>query len=249
MKTLIVDDEILARKKIVDLLEKYEQIEIIQECSNGRIAISEINKLKPDIVFLDIELKDINGFQVVQNISLKPLIIFISSQNQHALKAFDFGGFDFLLKPIKEDRLMATVKQALKFFEEKEKKNYTLGIISKSDFEIDPKKNMSFLPIRKGNKTILLETATIQYILASGSYSEVCTKDKKHVIRESLNHLMSILNSDIFFRIHRSAIINSKFIQEIVHSDYSEIDVRMEDEHLIRVSKSQKTQFLDKLGI
>lgn len=249
MKVIIVDNQMLARQQIATLVKNVNGFEIIQECSNGRSAISEINELKPDLIFLDIDLNDINGFQVLQNISIdpKPTVVFLSAHYKHALKAFDFGACDFLLKPIEEKRFSKTVQKILDRHSESteiDQKKYS-GSEKENKEE---RKFMSQFSVREGNTTILLKTSTIHYILASGYYAEIYTKDKKHVIRESISNLVINLNEDDFCKVNRSAIVSIEYIQEIVHSNYSEIDVRMKDNKLIRITKSHKKDFLKKIA-
>ena len=254
MKALIVDDETLARKRILNLLNTVDEITVVEECSNGKTAILKINELKPDIVFLDINMKDMNGFEVLQkvNITPKPIVIFVTAYDHYALKAFDFEAFDFLLKPYRDERFYKTIEKLLKLsqpeidlnFERKMNEFFKMNEERKQEKEI-----ASRLPVKQGHRTILLDPAKIKYICASGYYAEIYTEENKYVLRESLKKLIKQLNQQIFFRIHRSAIVNINYIQEIVHSDYSELDVRMKDNKLIRVSKSNKKDFLLQLGI
>lgn len=251
MKAIIVDDEPLARKRISDLLIELDTVEVVKECSSGKKAIQEINKLKPDVVFLDINLKDLTGFQVLQKIEVfpKPVVVFVTAHDKHAQKAFDFEAFDFLLKPFKEERFFKTMDKVFKTTQKQVDENFDkiLGQFFKHN-EKTTNKYPFKLAVRQGNKTVLLEKSKIEYILASGYYAEIYKKDKKYITRESLNNLIEILDPEIFFRVHRSAIINVNFVQEIIHSGFSEIDVRMKDNRLVRISKSQKRKFLSKIG-
>jgi len=254
MKALIVDDETLARKRILNLLTTVEKITVVEECSNGKTAILRINELKPDLVFLDINMKDMNGFEVLQNVTVspKPIVVFVTAYDHYALKAFDFEAFDFLLKPYRDERFYKTIDKLLKLsqqeidesFEKKIKEFFKLN-----EEKAQEKETVSRLPVKQGHRTILIDTSKIKYICASGYYAEIYTEESKYVLRESLKNLIKLLNQKIFFRIHRSSIVNLNYIQEIVHSDYSEMDVRMKDNKLIRVSKSNKKDFLLQLGI
>ncbi len=254
MKALIVDDETLARKRISNLLTTVEKITVVEECSNGKTAIQRINELKPDLVFLDINMKDMNGFEVLQNVTItpKPIVVFVTAYDHYALKAFDYEAFDFLLKPFRDERFYKTIDKLLNLsqpeidlnFEKKMNEFFKLN-----DEKMQDKEVASRLPVKQGHRTILLDPSKIKYICASGYYAEIYTDESKYVLRESLKKLIKVLNQKIFFRIHRSAIVNINYIQEIVHSDYSEMDVRMKDNKLIRVSKSNKKDFLLQLGI
>jgi two-component system, LytTR family, response regulator len=253
MKALIVDDEALARKRISLLLNSVDEISIVEECSNGKSAILKINELQPDLVFLDINMKDMNGFEVLQNLDTpkKPIVVFVTAYDCYALKAFDYEAFDFLLKPYRDERFYKTIDKLLKLsqpeidekFEKRMQDFFKLNVLQKEE------ENSNRLAVKQGHRTLLLNTAEIKYICASGYYAEIFVEDKKYVLRESLKNLVKSLNRKYFFRIHRSAIVNINYIKEIVHSDYSEVDVRMNDNKLIRVSKSHRKELLQQLGI
>ena len=253
MKVIIVEDEMPARKRIENLLLQVKQIEIIQECSTGRQAISAINDNNPDLIFLDINLPDLNGFHVLQEVKItpKPLVIFVTAYDHYALEAFDHEAFDFLLKPFKEERFFKTLYRVMALTKKENELRFDKRLNEIHEFIQRKEANnyITKLPVKEGNRTTLVEIDKINYVLGSGSYSEVYTQTKKHLLRESLNNLSGILNSDIFLRVHRSAIINLNYVQEIVHSNYSEIDVRMKDNKLIKISKSQKKAFLNKMGL
>jgi len=253
MKALIVDDEALARKRISNLLTSVEQIRVIEECSDGKTAISRINELKPDLVFLDISMKDMNGFEVFQNIKIspKPLVIFITAHENYAIDAFDHEAFDFILKPFRDERFYRAIDKLLKLSPKEIDQDFEIKMKEFFKLNIEEKKIQKSvrIPVKLGNRTILLESENIKYICASGSYAEIYTDENKYLIRESLNNLIELLGKKNFFKIHRSAIVNINFIKEIVHSEYSELDVRMKDNKLIRVSKSNKKGLLLLLGI
>ena len=253
MKALIVDDEVLARKRISNLLTSVEQINVIEECSDGKTAIVKINELKPDLVFLDVNMKDMNGFEVLQNVHItpKPIVIFITAYENYAIDAFDYEAFDFILKPYRDERFYKTIDKLLKLSPKEIDQNFEKKMqeFFKLNSEENKTKKPLRIPVKLGNRTILLESENIKYICASGSYAEIYTDENKYLLRESLNNLIELLGKKNFIRIHRSAIVNINFIKEIVHSEYSELDVRMKDNKLIRVSKSNKKDLLLLLGI
>lgn len=254
MKVLVIDDEELARRRILNLLEEVPEMEVLGECSNGKTAIRQINELKPQLIFLDINMKDMNGFEVLQkiNISPKPIVIFVTAYDSYASRAFDVDAFDFLLKPFKDQRFFRTTNKVLNLSRSEADSNFEKRI--KELFRIYSEEAGSpaihaKIPVKQGNKTVLLDPSNILYIIASGYYAELYCDNKKFLLRESLNNLEEILDSRTFSRIHRSTIVNINHIKEIVHSDFSEIDVRMSDEKLLHISKSNKKQFLEKIGI
>lgn len=254
MRALVIDDEELARRRVLNLLEEVPSIEVIAECSNGKMAIKEINQEKPDLIFLDINMKDMNGFEVLQKVTIdpKPIVIFVTAYDNYATRAFDVEAFDFLLKPFKDQRFFKTIDRVLKtskseadaLFEKRFGELFSVFSGAAGD-----SKPLYKIPVKQGNKTVLIEPGNILYIIASGYYAEIYTTSGKFVLRESLNNLEEQLSKKLFFRIHRSTIVNMDQVKEIVHSEYSEIDARMKDDKLLHISKSNKKEFLEKLGI
>lgn len=254
MKALVIDDEELARRRILNLLEDVAEIEVIGECTNGKTAIASINKLNPDLIFLDINMKDMNGFQVLQKVSItpKPIVIFVTAYDNYALKAFDVDAFDFLLKPFKDQRFFRTIDKVMRTSQKEADAQFEVRM--EELLEVYSKKGKESgkilkLPIKQGNKTILVDPSEIRYIMASGYYAEIYIENKKYLLRETLSNLEEILDGNSFLRIHRSTIINLSYVKEIVHSEFSEIDVRMTDHKLLHISKSHKKEFLNKIGI
>ena len=246
--TIVVDDELLARQRVLDLLSDYPEFEIVGKCKNGEEAITTINRHGPDVVFLDIQLKDMDGFDILHSINPKkfPLVVFVTAYDHYAIEAFNTFAIDFLLKPFRNDRFAESIKK-LKFnleandYEEKFKK-----LLSRFNRFSEVQFATSKLSIRQGNKTVIVAVDNINYIIASGYYAEIYTDEKKYVLRESLKNMVEKLHGNKFIRIHRSTIINTDFILELVHSEFNEIDVRMKNKKLFRVSKSYKKDFLDK---
>lgn len=253
MKALVIDDEVLARQRIVSLLNEVPQIEVQGEYSNGRTAIDAINGLHPDLIFLDISMKDMNGFEVLQQVQItpKPIVVFVTAFDDYALKAFDVDAFDFLLKPFRDERFFRTIKKVLSTTKGEAEKNFEnrireLFTVFAGDLE---KKETPKLAVKQGNKTILLKPSDIIYIVASGYYVEIYVEKQKYLLRESLTNLTDLFKREHFFRIHRSVLINLDSVKEIVHSDFGEMDVRMSDGKLLRISKANKKELYSKLGI
>lgn len=253
MKAIIVDDELLARERVVNLLQGIPEVEILKECSNGKSAVSAVNDLKPNLLFLDIDMKDMNGFQVLEKIEVtpKPIVIFITAHDQYAIKAFEFEAFDFLLKPFKEERFQKTVKKAIRIAPKESEKDFEQKLQLLLDLYDQQRHGdiIKKIPVKQGNRTILVAIPEIKYIIASGYYAEIYINDKKHLLRESLSNLITHLDQRTFIRIHRSAIVNLNYVKEVIHSNFGEIDVKMNDNKLLSISRSQKRDFLNKLGM
>ncbi|NVK53296.1 MAG: response regulator transcription factor [Flavobacteriaceae bacterium] len=257
MTTLIVDDEYLARQRLKNLVSQVPELLLIGNSNTGRNAVKKINNLQPDLVFLDIRLKDMNGFDIIEqlNTTKKPLIIFVSAYDEYALKAFDYFAFDYLLKPFKDNRFFKTINNIVNYFKHDEyidlesKLNNLIEFVKK-DKNINIKNSVSEkLAIKLGNKVNFINTEDIKYIIASGYYAEIYTEKKKHVLRESLTNLSQKLDPDLFVRIHRSTIININSILELIHSSYGEIDIKTLDNKVFRISKSYKKDFQNLMNL
>ncbi|GAA3574192.1 LytR/AlgR family response regulator transcription factor [Snuella lapsa] len=257
ISAIIADDEPLARKRIANLIEEIDDLVLIKECASGEEAIKAITQFQPHLVFLDIQMTDMTGFDVLKNLDpkiKKPQVIFISAFDEFALKAFEFFAFDYLLKPFKDERFFRSVNKIKELYGT----NKTSNIDSKLDQLIhyieNPKGDFSGishnkLPIKTNNKVTFVKKEDIKYILASGYYAEIYTDKKKYLLRDSLSALMHQFEDYNFIRIHRSTIINIDFIQEVLYSSHGEIDIKMNDSKLFRVSKSHKKEFQNKVGL
>ena len=256
IKTLIVDDELLARRRISQQLEPLTDFSVIGQCSNGEEAIKSINQSKPDLIFLDIKLKDMTGFQVLKNVQLANTtkIIFVTAYDNYAINAFDVFAYDFILKPIENDRFKSALDRILTHFALSQMSNI-VDMNSNNDMldkvtEFDGKKYFEKLPYAVGNKIRFIPFIDIKYILASGSYCEVyMNSDKKIVLRNSLNKIINLLDKNKFYRVHRSTIINLDHLDEIICSSYQETDVKMLDNKTFRVSKSKRKEIMTTLRV
>ena len=176
-----------------------------------------------------------------------------TAYNEYALKAFDYFAFDYLLKPYKDDRFFKSIENIINYVKNK---NYSPFEDKISDLLKYVQNNYSSstrysekLPVKLGNKVSFIKVNTIKYITASGYYAELFTDEKKHLLRESLSNLITSLDPNKFIRVHRSTIINLNEIGELVNSNYGEVDVKMNDKKLFRVSKSYKKVFFTKMGL
>lgn len=251
MKFLIVDNDRNSRIKIRKLLEKFDSSFQIKESENAVHALSLLKNFQPNIVYQETEFPDMTGFEIIDKVELEilPILIFITTNDKFALRAFEKGACDYILKPYDEKRIYRSLYKALNLqkFQNRafiEKKMYEVLNFSKNNNQVYKK-----LPVKLGNKTILINTSDIKYIVADRYYAEVHTTNKKHLIRQSISRLINLLDGRKFSRIHRSTIINFEYLKEIVHSGYAEIDIKMNDGNLFRVSRSYKKDLISQLGI
>lgn len=250
IRTLIVDDETPARERISDLLLEYKEFEVIGECSNGEDAIKSIKELSPDLVFLDIGLQDLNGFEVLEKLDQNnlPLIVFITAYDEYALKAFQVHALDYLLKPFDDERF----EEMIKFTSERIKSNKIEQLSGKlagllSDYkerEKDPEKSdeqfQNRLVLKSAGKVAFIETQNINWITADGYYASINVGEKTHLMRESLKNLEKILDPKTFLRIHRSTIININRIKEMHSHFHGNYFVLLEDGKRFKISRSYK---------
>jgi len=212
-KVIIIDDESAARLRMRQLLANYTtEFEVIGEAHNGKIAISSIEKLQPDLVFLDIQMPDKNGFEVLAALSYQPMVIFTTAYDAYAIQAFEVHSVDYLVKPIEANRLAKTV-QKLKQFQG----NLPTGNNQKWEqllAQLQPKKEKFALTIKNGDRIILCRFEEITYLEAADKYVTIHTVGgQKHLSDFTLNELTQKLGVN-FIRVHRSTIINQDFILE-----------------------------------
>jgi two-component system, LytTR family, response regulator len=213
-KVIVVDDEPAARRLMKHLLEEYNDvITIVAEAGNGREAIQKINELKPDLVFLDIQMPDLTGFEVLEQITHKPNIIFTTAYEQYAIKAFETFSIDYLLKPIKEERLQQSIEKLKNFG----RLNHTVDVPGLQEMirQFQAPVRATALPIKTGDRISLLRFENIVYLEAQDKYVFVHTADgQKFLTDQSLTSLMEKLPVQ-FYRIQKSYIINKDRIKEM----------------------------------
>jgi two-component system LytT family response regulator len=213
-KTIVIDDEPAARRLMKNLLQEYKDtIVVIDEAGTGREAIQKIEALNPDLIFLDIQMPDLTGFEVIEKLSRKPNIIFTTAYEQYAIKAFETFSIDYLLKPIKEERLKQSIEKLGQFG----RLNTSINISGLQEiirqFQAPPK--TTALTIKSGDRIILLRFESIVYLEAQDKYVFVYTSDgQKHLTDQSLSTLCEKLPPR-FYRIQKSYIINKEKIKEM----------------------------------
>ena len=252
---LIIDDEFLARRRLLDLISKRTEFEVLSESKTGQQAILDIDKFKPDVIFLDIEMKDMTGFDVLKNINHQPITIFVTAYKDYAVEAFEFFAFDYLLKPFNKERFNLTVDRVLSYYENKQALSKVLRIedlllhLERLNKLASNEVYNQRITIKNGNEAIFVDYKDVLYIQASGNYIELFTLDKNHLIRTTMSRFLNNNSLDYFAQIHRSTIVNLNFVEKLICSDHGEIDLKMTNDKLLRVSKSFKKSVQKLLGI
>lgn len=255
ISVLIIEDEELAQRRISKLLSQFGRFEVLQICDNGEDGLETIGKLKPDVIFLDIEMPKLNGIDLVKRLpfNAKPIIVFITAYNKYAVEAFEFFALDYLLKPFTIERFTTTINRIEKSLESKGMYSVSNQLNSFIDFikDTDSGKNdlHDRIPITVGNKIYFIQTSEIKCVVASGNYVDIFAKNTKHVIRETLNSFHKKLDKKQFIRIHKSHLINVNFIKEIQKSKNGSLTVFLDEGQFFNVSKSYKKDFLERINI
>jgi len=213
-RTLIVDDEEPARIRLIQLLSNYQKmISIIGEAVNGIQAVEMINLLKPDIVFLDIRMPGKDGFEVIQCLQKVPYLIFCTAFDHYALQAFETNSIDYIVKPVKPERLGITLDK-IKNLNRNNDYSQILKWVEET-IALRKKETVTSFPVKVGDKVIFIKTDDIAYFEANEKYVELNNRQgKKHLLDQSLNYLEGKLPGN-FLRVHRAIIINTLLIKEI----------------------------------
>lgn len=241
MRTIIVDDERLARNELRRLLSIYPRIELVAEAENGDDAVEKINQLRPDLVFLDIQMPGKSGFEVLQNLEegLHPDVIFTTAFDEFALKAFDFDAIDYLLKPI----IPARLEQAIRKLEEE----YKVPDNGQPQDRIFREKDQVF--VKDGSKYWLIELSSVRLFESIGNYVRIFFDNHKPLLLRSLNALEERLDPEVFFRANRKHIINLRMIDSIEPYFSGGILVKLKGGEKIEVSRRQAVRFRELLSL
>ena len=217
IRTLIVDDEPLARERIRMLLEDQPDLEIVTESANGTEALREIQRLAPDLVFLDIQMPEFTGFEVLDHLDPAriPVIIFVTAYDQYALKAFEVCALDYLLKPFDRERFNRALARARTELDRRKAGQVNDQVLKLLSELQQRKKYLEKLIIRDGGRVFFLRADEIDWIEAAGNYVRLHTGKEEYLYRETMLNLEAQLNSERFVRIHRSAIVNIERIKEL----------------------------------
>lgn len=218
MEILIVDDEPLARERVREMLKRESGVKKISEASNGAEALQSISGGKPDVLFLDIQMPDMTGFDVLAAIDKKtlrqiPAIIFVTAYDEFALKAFEFHALDYLLKPFDRKRFAEAFRRAKERIERNGgEQKQILSLLEKLNTKPE---YLEWLTIKKDERVLLLKVEDVFWFEAHGNYVRLKTREGAHVMRETMDKLESQLDPRKFVRIHRSTIVNVNQIKEL----------------------------------
>ncbi|WP_416305104.1 LytR/AlgR family response regulator transcription factor [Neptunicella sp. SCSIO 80796] len=270
IKTLIVDDEPLARRGLSVRLADFPQIQLLGECHNGNDAAAKIIELQPDLVFLDIQMPGMNGFQVINYLGEQghplPIIIFVTAFDSYAIKAFDVHALDYVLKPVDDKRLELAVDKVSEHFklQSEEQQKYKLASLV-ADFTGDDCEdilrnlaegkpiNMSQYPdilaVKDGSEVTRVSIVNIKWIDAAGDYMCVHSTDGTHIMRSTMKELEDALDPRLFVRVHRSAIVNIRYVTKMVSHISGEYHLILSCGTELKVSRSNRDKVKSMVGV
>jgi two-component system LytT family response regulator len=236
--TIIVDDERLAREGLKNMLKEFPEIQIVAEASNVDEALEMIDKLKPQLLFLDINMPEKTGFDLLEELIETPVVIFTTAYNEFAIKAFEINALDYLLKPIGNDRLREAVQKAKKQIEEIK--------VQSQRAELQPDERVF---IRDGDRCWFIKLEEIRMIESAGNYAKIHFDRYQPLIHRTLNSLDERLSHQMFFRANRQQIINLNYIEKIEPFFNSGFLMFLKDGTKVEVSRRQAVKFKELMSL
>ena len=246
LRVLVVDDEAPARQRLIDVLSKDASIASVLEASDGVAAVTMIERERPDLVFLDVQMPELDGLGVIDAVgaSVMPLTVFVTAYDQHAISAFESNALDYLLKPYSDERLEAALARARTRLTDTQAGNLLRLVAA-----VPPSgRYLDRLVLKSAGVTRFLPVSDIAWIEGAGIYVNLHVGGKALLYRAALTQLAASLDPDRFIRVHRSAIINIDSIVQLHAISHGEFDVVLKDGSVTRVSRTYRARLEQRLG-
>ena len=250
IRTLVVDDETLARERVLSLLQQEIDVEVVGECSDGGQAVAAIQEQSPDLVFLDVQMPGCDGFEVLKHISpdRMPTVIFVTAYDEYALRAFEVHALDYLLKPFGKDRFQETLRHAREALEGRRAGDLGRRLLAMvHDVKPEPQK-VERLVVKSGGRVFFLRTEDIDWIEAAGNYVRLHLGQESHLFRETMNRMETRLDARRFARIHRSRIVNTERVKELQPWFNGDHVVVLRDGTRLTLSRLYRDKLQQRLG-
>ncbi len=250
IRTLVVDDEPIARERILSLLQHEADVEVIGQCADGLQAVSAIQQQSPDLVFLDVQMPGCDGFGVIQNIGADrmPTVVFVTAYDEYALRAFEVHALDYLLKPFGKDRFQETLKHARESLERRRAGDLGRRRLALVHDLKPEQQRLDRLVVKSGGRVFFLRTDEIDWIEAAGNYVRLHLGEESHLFRETMNGMETRLDTRRFVRIHRSRIVNSERIKELQPWFNGEYVVILRNGTRLTLSRGYREKLQEQLG-
>jgi two-component system LytT family response regulator len=233
MKALIIDDSRLARNELRRLLKDFDNIQIVGEAANADEAVEKIEETKPDILFLDIQMPGRDGFQLLEALDTVPEVIFTTAYDEYALKAFDFNALDYLVKPIKKERLATTISKVAEQYRKREDTDGNGDYLGLEDQVF----------VKEGESCWFVTLDKIRLFEVSGNYTTIYFNEAKPMIPRTLNYLESRLDPKVFFRANRQQVVNLKWIERVEPWFSGSLKLYLKGGQEVEVSRRQTIRF------
>ena len=250
IRTLVVDDEPMARERVLSLLQHEDDVEVVGECSDGTQALAAIQHYAPDLVFLDVQMPGIDGFGVIEGIGADkmPTVIFVTAYDEYALRAFEVHALDYLLKPFGRDRFRETLQHVRASLERRRAGDLGRRLLALvNDIKPAPAK-LDRLVVKSGGRVFFLRTDELDWIEAAGNYVRLHLGEESHLFRETMNRMETRLDSRRFARIHRSRIVNTERIKELQPWFNGEYVVILRNGTRLPLSRGYRDRLQEQLG-
>ncbi len=227
---LIVDDEPLAREGLRMLLAKDAEVGAIQEAKDGLEAVAAIRGARPDLVFLDVQMPEMDGLGVIREIGAErmPPVVFVTAFDRYAIQAFEINAIDYLLKPVTEERFAQALARAKTRLAAKPAEEANRQILSLLETMAAPKRYLKRVAVRAGGKTVFVELGEVEWMEAAGNYVQLHARGSAHLLHVTMNTLEKSLDPEVFLRVHRSAIVNVRRIRSLEPAMHGEYVVTLE---------------------
>jgi len=247
---LIIDDEPIARRGISILLKDFPEIEVLGECGEGSEALEKISLLNPDLIFLDIQMPELDGFEVIASLNKKklPAIIFTTAYDEYALKAFQVNAIDYLLKPIKKKLFKKALVNVIEIIRNRKTSlinDKILSLIKNQQKELNFVKRLT---VKSRNKVIVIPIIDVLLISAEGDYVSIKTNEKAYLLRDKIGAIEKKLDPHIFCRIHRSTIVRLDVIRELEPLTNGDYVLFLENGIKLNVSRNYRKKLFVSLG-
>ncbi|MFL6332493.1 MAG: LytR/AlgR family response regulator transcription factor [Pyrinomonadaceae bacterium] len=250
VRTLIVDDMPLARRRVAALLAPDSEIEVVGECGNGAEAVASIAEAAPDLVFLDVQMPEVGGFDVIKTVGAErmPVVIFVTAYDEFALQAFEAAALDYLLKPFDEERLAAAVGRAKREVERRRTGAADArlrGLIER--VAARQRQYTARLAVKTGGRAIILQIEDIDWIGAAGNYVELHAGRETHLLREKIGELEGKLDPEKFVRVHRSTIVNIERVNHLCPLSNDDYEIVLRDGTRLTSSRTYNERLMSAL--
>lgn len=261
LRILIADDEPLARRRLADLVQRQSGAEVVGQVGNGREAVEAIHRLRPDLVFLDVQMPGLTGPEVVRAVGPErmPVTIFVTAYDEYALDAFEVAAVDYLLKPFEDERFETAFRRSVESLRQRRSQEIWERLACLVDGRRltreatprdEPARPLERLPVERRGRTFLIPVRDVEWIAAEGAYVRLHTPGgrgpRSHLVRDSLKRLETVLDPERFVRVHRSAMVQAPRVRELRPLFHGELELVLESGATVKLSRSYRDR-IDRL--